>query len=124
VLGGDTVGSVAWDGRTFSCALSSGGTAAALRGRVGDVPLPGCGLYAGPRGAVAATGDGEHIARSLLARRAYAELEKSRDPEHTVEWALKELADGVDVGIIVVNHEGFAGRARHGMAWHGQDTEA
>ncbi len=124
VLGGDTVGSVVWDGQTFACALSSGGTMAVLRGRVGDVPLPGCGLYAGKHGAIATTGDGEYIARSLLAYRAHAELEGGRSPEQIVEWALNELAENVDLGIIVVNKTGFAGGARHGMAWHGQFLES
>ncbi len=119
-LGGDTVGSVAWDGRTFASALSSGGTTTVLRGRVGDVPLPGCGLYAGEAGSIAATGDGEYIARSLLAYRAYVELEKGLSPVQTVDWALNALAQDVDIGIIVVDQTGFAGGARHGMAWHGQ----
>ena len=122
-FGGDNVGSVAWDGESFACALSSGGTTTVLRGRVGDVPLPGCGLYAGSRGGVAATGDGEHIARSLLAYRAYAQLEAGRTPQETVDWALAQLAESVDVGIIVVDGTGFAGGARHGMAWHGQRAE-
>jgi isoaspartyl peptidase/L-asparaginase-like protein (Ntn-hydrolase superfamily) len=122
-LGGDTVGSVAWDGRTFAAALSSGGITSALRGRVGDVPLPGCGLYAGEHGAVAATGDGEYLTRSLLAYRAYAELEGGRNPDQTVAWALSQLTEKVDVGIVVVNRTGFAGGARHGMAWHGQSAE-
>lgn len=123
-LGGDTVGSVAWDGQTFAGALSSGGTTTVLRGRVGDVPLPGCGLYAGKQGAIATTGDGEYIARSLLAYRAYAELERGRSPEQVVEWALSQLDDSVDIGVIVINRTGFAGGARHGMAWHGQSVEA
>ncbi|MFT5486057.1 MAG: beta-aspartyl-peptidase (threonine type) [Paracoccaceae bacterium] len=123
VLGGDTVGSVAWDGKTFASALSSGGTTAVLRGRVGDVPMLGCGLFAGEHGAIATTGDGEYIARSLLAYRAYAELERGQSPEQVAAWALSELAESVDIGIIVVNQSGFAGSARHGMAWHGQNTE-
>lgn len=123
-LGSDTVGSVAWDGQSFASALSTGGTTTVLRGRVGDVPLLGCGLYAGEAGAIATTGDGEYIARSLLAYRAYVELEKNRSPQQTVDWALSELAESVDVGIIVVNHTGFAGGARHGMAWHGQGIQA
>jgi isoaspartyl peptidase/L-asparaginase-like protein (Ntn-hydrolase superfamily) len=85
--------------------------------------LPGCGLYAGKSGSIATTGDGEYIAKSLLAYRAYVELEKTRSPEQTVDWALSELAESVDVGIIVVNHTGFAGGARHGMAWHGQSAQ-
>ena len=120
ILGGDTVGSVAWDGETFAAALSSGGTTTVLRGRVGDVPLPGCGLFAGDRGAVATTGDGEHIVRSLLAYRAYTELERGKSPAQTVEWALRQLDESVDLGIIVVDQTSFAGGARHGMAWHGQ----
>lgn len=122
-LGSDTVGSVAWDGREFAGALSSGGTTTVLRGRVGDVPLPGCGLYVGEHGAVAATGAGEYIARSLLAYRAYVELERGRTPAQVVDWALDLLDATVDVGLIVVGHSGFAGGARHGMAWHGQTME-
>ena len=121
-LGGDTVGSVAWDGELFAGALSSGGTTTVLRGRVGDVPLPGCGLYVGESGAVATTGDGEDIARSLLACRAYLELERSGSPPRVVDWALEELPKSVDVGIVVVDHTGFAGGARDGMAWHGQSA--
>ena len=123
VLGSDTVGSVAWDGHMFAAALSSGGVTAMLRGRVGDVPLPGCGLFAGDHGAIAATGDGEYIARSMLAYRAYAALEAGRSPEQIVTWALDQLKHDVDVGIIVINQTSFAGGARHGMAWHGQNAE-
>jgi len=123
VLGCDTVGSVAWDGESFAAALSSGGTTTVLRGRVGDVPLPGCGLYAGPNGAVAVTGDGEYIAQALLAFRAYGELDRGMPPLEVATWALAQLEDSIDVGLIIVNRSGFAGAARHGMAWHGQHAE-
>lgn len=122
ILGCDTVGSVAWDGRGFAAALSSGGTTSVLRGRVGDVPLPGCGLYAGASGAVAVTGDGEHLARALLAHRAYLELADGRRPEQILDWIFTQLDDSVDVGVIVIDREGFAGGARHGMAWHGSTS--
>ena len=121
-LGGDTVGSVAWDGHVFAAALSSGGTTAVLRGRVGDVPLPGCGLYAGAEGAIATTGDGEFIARSLLAYRAYEELARGRSAGEVVDWALGQLDEDVDIGLIVINRVEFAGGARHRMAWHGWTT--
>lgn len=123
VLGSDTVGCVCWDGYGFASALSSGGTSAVLRGRVGDVPLPGCGLFAGECGAIAATGDGEYIAKSMLAYRAYAELKTGKSPEQVVTWALNQLDQGVDVGIIVINQKEFSGGARHGMAWYGQNAE-
>ncbi len=121
-LGSDTVGSVAWDGQTFAAALSSGGTSAALLGRVGDVPLPGCGLYAGPAGAIATTGDGEYIARSLLAFRAYEELARGHSAAEVVDWGLDQLEDDVDLGLIVINRHEFAGGARNRMAWHGCTT--
>ncbi|MHC4821218.1 MAG: isoaspartyl peptidase/L-asparaginase, partial [Planctomycetota bacterium] len=104
------------------CALSSGGTTTVLRGRVGDVPLPGCGLFAGKHGAIATTGDGEYIVRALLAYRSYVELERGRSAEQVVEWALGQLDPGVDIGVIAVNHAGFAGGSRHGMAWHGESS--
>jgi len=118
--GGDTVGSVAWDGMHFASALSSGGTTIVLRGRVGDVPMPGCGLFAGEHGAIAMTGDGEDIAKSILAYRTYLELEKGQSPNQAAAWAMDQLPNTVDVGIIIVNKSGFAGKARNGMAWHGQ----
>jgi L-asparaginase / beta-aspartyl-peptidase len=123
-LGCDTVGSVAWDGVTFAAALSSGGTATALRGRVGDVAMPGGGLWCGEHGAIATTGDGEYLARSLLAYRVYSELERGQSPTQVVAWALAQLAESVDVGVIAVSRSGFAGGARHGMAWHGQQVKA
>ncbi len=123
ILGSDTVGSVAWDGHMFAAALSSGGITAMLRGRVGDVPLPGCGLFAGEHGAIAATGDGEYIARAMLAHRAYMQLEAGKSPEQVVAWAMDQLEHNVDVGIIVINQTSFAGGARHGMAWHGQNAQ-
>lgn len=119
-LGCDTIGSVAWDGETFASSLSTGGTTAVLRGRVGDVPLPGCGLYAGPAGAIAATGEGEYIAKAFLAYRAYEKLTSGNlSPQEVVDWALKEIPAHIDIGIIVVNKTGFAGNARHSMAWEG-----
>ncbi len=41
----DTVGAVAYDGENFAAALSSGGLTKAAIGRIGDVPIFGCGLY-------------------------------------------------------------------------------
>ena len=68
--------------------------------------------------------DGEDIARALLAYRAYAQLEAGSSPQQVVAWALNQFADEVDIGIIVVDRSGFAGGARHGMAWHGEIAEA
>ncbi|MFT7222672.1 MAG: beta-aspartyl-peptidase (threonine type) [Cellvibrionaceae bacterium] len=113
----DTVGAVAFDGIMFAAALSSGGLANAAIGRVGDVPLPGCGLYCGPLGTIACTGDGEFIALKMLAREIYGWLEQRINPQDAVKKALALFDDSVDIGLIVLTKNGFASRSRNGMAW-------
>jgi beta-aspartyl-peptidase (threonine type) len=113
----DTVGAVASDGKDYAAALSTGGTAATLMGRVGDVPLPGCGLMAGPGGAVCVTGDGEHLARARLADQVYARMADGRQPQDIVEEAANILGPDVAVGLIVINEFGFAGGSNLKMAW-------
>lgn len=113
----DTVGAVAFDGKLFAAALSSGGLANAAIGRVGDVPLPGCGLFCGPLGAVACTGDGEFIALKMLAREVYGWLEQRMSPRDAGQKALALFDDAVDVGLIILTESGYASYARNGMAW-------
>lgn len=79
--GCDTVGAVVRDADGhFAVACSTGGSAPSLLGRVGDTPLIGCGFYAGADGAVAASGIGEYLIRTMLAATVY-------------RW----IADGVDL---------------------------
>lgn len=113
----DTVGAVATDGARFAAALSTGGTMATLLGRVGDVPLPGCGLHAGPAGAVCVTGDGDHLARALLASRVYAELERGTSCEAARDKAISLFPPRVDVGLILVTRTGSSGGSNRDMAW-------
>ncbi|MFT5700386.1 MAG: beta-aspartyl-peptidase (threonine type) [Desulforhopalus sp.] len=113
----DTVGAVSFDGKVFAAALSSGGLQGAALGRVGDVPLPGCGLFCGPAGAVACTGDGEFIALKLLAKEVYGWLEGKMNPNEAVEKAMTLFDNSVDVGLIILTHNKFASLARNGMAW-------
>jgi beta-aspartyl-peptidase (threonine type) len=113
----DTVGAVAFDGTTFAAALSSGGLKKAAIGRVGDVPLPGCGLFCGPAGTVACTGDGEFIALKILAKEIYGWLERNISPREAAQKALTLFDDSVDVGLIILTKTEFASRARNGMAW-------
>ena len=113
----DTVGAVAFDGSTFAAALSSGGLPQAVIGRVGDVPLPGCGLYCGPLGAVACTGDGEHIAMKMLAREVYGWIEGHMSPDNAGQKALTLFEDAVDIGLIILTQKRFASYASNDMAW-------
>ncbi len=114
----DTVGAVAFDGTTFSAALSSGGLEKADIGRVGDVPLPGCGLYCGDAGAVACTGDGEFIALKILAYEVFGWLkEKNMSADEAFKKALLLFDDSVDVGLIVVTAKDSSAGSKNGMAW-------
>ena len=114
----DTVGCVAFDGKVFAAGLSTGGTRGAIPGRVGDVPLIGCGLYAGPVGAVAATGDGETITMHLTAIRAYQLIERGDAPDKVLEEVLHWFhPEDNAFGLILVNQDGFAGGSNRSMAW-------
>jgi len=113
----DTVGCVAYDGSRFAAGLSTGGIQGALPGRVGDVPLIGCGLYAGPNGAVAATGEGEAIAMQMTAYRAYRLIEEKIPPDDVLKEALRWFEPTQAFGLLVVTREGYAGGANRPMAW-------
>ncbi len=113
----DTVGAVVRDmqGR-FVATASTGGTVYMLRGRVGDSPLMGCGVYAGPLGAVAATGVGEEIVRRFLAKTVYDWLAEGVAPARAAQRAVAMFPDIVDVGILVVGRDGHAIASNRDMA--------
>jgi beta-aspartyl-peptidase (threonine type) len=115
--GTDTVGAVVFDGTQFAAALSTGGTGGSRPGRVGDVPLIGCGLYAGEHGAVAATGHGESITLNLTAYRTYAMLEQGIAPQEALEFALSWFEPAQDIGLLIVSQEGHAGGSNRSMSW-------
>lgn len=100
----DTVGAIAVDtaGR-IAVATSTGGIAGSPAGRVGDSPQPGCGYYADEDvGAVAFSGDGEHIARMMLAARVMHRLGEA-GPDQALAEALAavEKIRGEAGGIVV-----------------------
>lgn len=114
VGGRGTVGAIALDSAGWLVAANStGGTPLKLPGRVGDTPLPGCGLYADTAGACVCTGWGEHIARVALARRAVEYLEAGLTPQQAAERAIALLADRVagQGGVIVLDAQGRVGTA-------------
>ena len=119
----DTIGVLvrSADGR-FGGALSTGGTTLTLRGRVGDVPLRGAGLYVGPLGAVAATGNGEDIVREALARRVYERIAAGDSPERAVGFGLSMFAEPVTIGLIAMDREREYAGANRSMAWAVRDS--
>ena len=99
----DTVGAVvrAPDGH-FAVAGSTGGSAPSLLGRVGDTAIMGSGVYAGPLGAIAATGVGEHIVRHMLARTVYGYLEQGMPLQQALQRGIDLIDKDVDTGLIGV----------------------
>lgn len=114
----DTVGAVVRgpDGH-FGVACSTGGSAPSLLGRVGDSPIIGSGFYAGPLGAIAATGIGEHIVRHLLARTVYGWIEQGMALEDALRRGVELFDKGVDVGLIGVTRLEAGACSNQGMPY-------
>lgn len=127
----DTVGCVTRDtaGR-FAAAISTGGTTITFYGRVGDVPMYGAGIYAGPKGAVACTGNGEDIVKHLVAKTTYDLLARGLSAQQAVERTLRAFPAGIDLGLVAVGptstgggcnysaeRKAFTTAYRNQMAW-------
>ena len=126
----DTVGAIARDATgLIAAATSTGGTSYRPPGRVGDVPLPGCGFWAGEGLAVASTGVGESITRALLSYRVHERIRSQSEQSGTdpttdalaaaMNWGIDSLiAPDKQVGIIALGPEGEgAGSANTDMPW-------
>ena len=100
----DTVGVLARDKHgIIVCATSTGGTSNRPPGRVGDVPLPGCGFWVQDGVGVGATGIGEAITRGMISLRVADRILDGNDLEESMMWALDEcLEEGAEVGIIAL----------------------
>ncbi len=122
-LGGtDTVGVLvrATDGH-YAGALSTGGWTILMYGRVGDVPVHGAGLFAGPHGAAAATGNGERIIDAHLARETHRVLAEGKGAREAARAAVAAMG-GKEVGIIVVSARELAAEASRDMAWAAREA--
>ena len=115
--GCDTVGAVVRDAHgRFAATASTGGTLYMLRGRVGDSPLMGAGVFAGPHGAVAATGVGEEIARRFLAQDRLRLARRGHPPGARRAARRRLFPEVIDVGLLVVGKDGQAVAANRDMA--------
>ncbi|MBZ9648498.1 isoaspartyl peptidase/L-asparaginase [Sphingobium sp. 3R8] len=113
--GCDTVGCIARDqSGHVAAAGSTGGLEGKMAGRVGDTPLPGCGLYADDRaGAAALSGEGESIARGMLAAHILFALPDS-GPLAAAQMAIARLGrTGGEAGAIVLDPDGGFGIAHN-----------
>ncbi len=105
----DTVGAVVRDGDGhFAVAGSTGGSAPSLLGRVGDTPIVGAGFYAGPEGAIAATGIGEQIIRHLLARTVYQWIADGMPLAQALRRGVDQIDQRYPIGLIAVSRHDTA----------------
>jgi L-asparaginase/beta-aspartyl-peptidase (threonine type) len=117
-LGCDTIGAVARDPRgRLAVANSTGGSSPMLLGRVGDSPLVGCGFYASPVAAVAATGIGEEIIRRMLARLCHDLIAAGSPVQQACDQAVESFPEDVSVGLIAVSGTDHGIAANRDMAW-------
>ncbi|WP_248515574.1 isoaspartyl peptidase/L-asparaginase [Salinarchaeum laminariae] len=109
----DTVGAVARDGDEIAAATSTGGRWAALAGRVGDVPQVGSGFFATAAGGASATGSGEDIVRTTVAKDAVAAIEDGLEADAAADRAIDAFAEHAEgtAGVIVADAEGGLGSA-------------
>lgn len=103
----DTVGCVALDQQgNIACGLSTGGLMDSMPGRVGDSVMPGCGFYADNEIAgLCLSGDGEAIARLMLAARIFHKL-RDKDPKTAIEESFSyfEKVNG-EAGCILITSD-------------------
>lgn len=104
----DTVGVLTRDKEgVIVCATSTGGCGNRPPGRVGDVPLPGCGFWVQGGVGVGATGIGEAITRALLSYRVADRILGGAGLTGAMRWALEEIVESdAEVGIISLGSEG------------------
>ena len=103
---GDTIGAVAVDrDGHLAAATSTGGILHKLRGRIGDSPLPGAGLYADDACAVSASGHGEAIMRAVASHEVAAAVRHGGRPLAEAVRAALERVDGA-AGLIAVGRDG------------------
>jgi beta-aspartyl-peptidase (threonine type) len=113
----DTVGAVALDsdGR-LAAASSTGGVFGKLRGRIGDAPIFGAGLYASRNVAVVGTGVGELFLETLASLRVGMLVEEGIHPqeacERVVHWVGARRP--VSAGLLALDAAGRAGAAFRG----------
>jgi beta-aspartyl-peptidase (threonine type) len=115
-LFGDTVGAVALDGAgRLAAATSTGGSPGKPKGRVGDSPFVGAGLYADDAaGAVSTTGHGERIIPLVWAKAAVDLMREGLAAPEAATRAVG-LLDRLAArgGLVLIDRVG-----RAGVAWN------
>ncbi|MDP6889033.1 MAG: isoaspartyl peptidase/L-asparaginase [Candidatus Thalassarchaeaceae archaeon] len=114
--GNDTVGCVAIDANgLLAVASSTGGCTGRPRGRIGDTPLWGPGLWVDDNIAIAATGIGEEITIKMLCHKVAIQQGSLKEK---LEYGLSLFEPSIEVGMIALTANGDGlGLANTGMPW-------
>jgi beta-aspartyl-peptidase (threonine type) len=105
----DTIGAVAIDKMgILAVANSTGGFPPMMLGRVGDSAMIGCGFYAGPECALAATGAGEEIIKRVFAKTVYDMISTGEDIKKACEKGISMFPHDIKVGIISISKAGYS----------------
>ncbi|HEY4334269.1 MAG TPA: N(4)-(beta-N-acetylglucosaminyl)-L-asparaginase [Puia sp.] len=114
----DTIGMVAMDaGGNLSGSVTTSGMGFKMRGRVGDSPIIGAGMFVDNEvGAVAATGQGEDVIRVCGSHTVIEFMRQGMSPEQACKAAVeriarikKEKARDIQVAFIALNKKGEHG---------------
>ncbi|HEY1212260.1 MAG TPA: N(4)-(beta-N-acetylglucosaminyl)-L-asparaginase, partial [Bryobacteraceae bacterium] len=114
----DTIGMVAMDASgNLSGSVTTSGMGFKMRGRVGDSPIIGAGMYVDNEvGAVAATGQGEDVIRVCGSHTVVEYMRQGMSPEQACKAAVeriarikKEKAKDIQVAFIALNKKGEHG---------------
>jgi beta-aspartyl-peptidase (threonine type) len=113
----DTIGAVAIDKEgVLAVVNSTGGFSPMMLGRVGDAPMIGCGFYAGPVCAIAATGIGEEIIKKMLAKTVYDVISRGKDIKKACKEGINMFPPEITVGIIGISRTDYAAVSNKEMA--------
>ena len=114
----DTIGMVAMDANgDLSGSCTTSGMGFKMRGRLGDSPIIGAGLYVDNEvGAVTATGQGEDVIRICGSHAVVEYMRQGMSPEQACKTAVeriarikKEKAKDIQVAFIAINRKGETG---------------
>lgn len=119
----DTIGMIAMDGNgNLSGACTTSGMAFKMRGRVGDSPIIGAGLYVDNAiGAATATGQGEEVIRICgsflvveLMRQGYSPEQACKKAVERIQSVTPKDPKNIQIGFIAINKAGqYGGYALH-----------
>jgi N4-(beta-N-acetylglucosaminyl)-L-asparaginase len=114
----DTIGMLAIDAKgNISGACTTSGMAFKLRGRVGDSPIIGAGLYVDNEvGGATSTGVGEEVIRNVgsflvveLMRQGYSPQDACKEAVRRIIKKKPETAKNIQVGFLAINKKGEYG---------------